>query len=525
MQMCGEMEGSVLIQQRLQRRVWWGASIGVSFLVTWWMFVLQGQIGFSLWDEGFLWYGVQRIVQGELPIRDFFAYDVGRYLWLALGMTVWGDNGLVAFRFGLATMQIVVLMSALLLFRRTTLSLWAIPIVSLVISLWAWPAYRMPDVMIVVVAVAALTVMQRYAHWTGFVLGMGICYGLATILVGDMRKHIAFFVFGMLMVAVSWLLRRRHWRQVLAWLGDGLVGLGIGVLPLLGFALAQPEFGVQYWEHMVVGFLQRETANIPLPYPWVWSVPWSGNAHGWLVGLVFTVFVLAGPLWLGWLWWQSWQRVAPNPIVLASVGMIPPYITYVLSRADLAHLTQGMVLVVLAWIALAVEWRRLRRWLALSGVVVVSLLVMLPAQPWWECRYAVECRAARINADEIHIPGFIADEIDLIQQFGDRYLQDGGQVYITPFWPGAYSILNTRSPVWEIYAIWPRDEHFQQREIDRLEAAKPAAVLLKKDGLDGAEERRFRNTHSMMYEYLRKQYRPVPNFTLLPGYTIMERRN
>jgi len=189
------------------------------------MFVLQGQTGFSLWDEGFLWYGVQRIVQGDLPIRDFFAYDVGRYLWLALGMTIWGDTGLVAFRFGLATMQIVVLMSALLLFRRTALLLWAIPIVSLVISLWAWPAYRMPDVMIVVVAVAALTVMQRYAHWTGFVLGMGILYGLATILVGDMRKHIAFFVFGMLVVAVSWLLRRRHWRQVLAWLGDGLMGL------------------------------------------------------------------------------------------------------------------------------------------------------------------------------------------------------------------------------------------------------------------------------------------------------------
>lgn len=519
-----DMKGSVLIHQRLQRRVWWGASIGVSALITWLMFTLQGQTGFSLWDEGFLWYGVQRILQGDLPIRDFFAYDVGRYLWLALGMTVWGDNGLVAFRFGLATMQIVVLMSALLLFRRTALSLWAIPIVSLVISLWAWPAYRMPDMMIVVVAVAALTVMQRYAHWTGFVLGTGILYGLATILVGDMRKHIAFFVFGMLVVAVSWLLRRRHWRQVFAWLGDGLVGLSIGVLPLLGFALAQPEFGVQYWEHMVVGFWQRETANIPLPYPWVWSVPWSGNAYGWLVGLLFTVFVIACPMWLGWLWWRSWQRGAPNPIVLASVGMIPPYITYVLSRADLAHLTQGMLLVVLAWIALAVEWHHWRRWLALSGVVVVSVLVMLPAQPWWECRYTVECRTVRINADEIDIPGPIADEIDLIQRFGNQYLQAGGQVYIAPFWPGAYSILNTRSPVWEIYAIWPRDEHFQQREIDRLEVTKPAAVLLKKEGLDGAEERRFRNTHSMMYDYLRKQYRPVPNFTLLPGYTIMERR-
>src|SRR4051812_15835295 len=58
------------------------------------VFALQWRYGFLWSDEGWLWYISQRTALGQVPLRDFFSYDPGRYYWSAVVFKLSGSSGL-----------------------------------------------------------------------------------------------------------------------------------------------------------------------------------------------------------------------------------------------------------------------------------------------------------------------------------------------------------------------------------------------------------------------------------------------
>jgi len=82
-------------------------------------FLWQGHMGISTGDEGFLWYGAQRVLRGEVPLRDFYSYDPGRYYYVAMIMTLLRNDGIIALRIANAIIQAMGLFLALMLLDRS----------------------------------------------------------------------------------------------------------------------------------------------------------------------------------------------------------------------------------------------------------------------------------------------------------------------------------------------------------------------------------------------------------------------
>ena len=75
------------------------AGLACAFIAAF-FFVPQAHFGFStrildFGDEGLLWYVSQRTALGEIPLRDFFSYDPGRYYWSAFVFKLAGKDGLL----------------------------------------------------------------------------------------------------------------------------------------------------------------------------------------------------------------------------------------------------------------------------------------------------------------------------------------------------------------------------------------------------------------------------------------------
>lgn len=480
------------------------------------LFAWQGHTDFNLWDEGFLWYGAQRVMAGEIPIRDFLAYDPARYYWAAALMRLIGSDGVVALRVASAASQALALFLALRLVNRPKNAihpekLGFVAAATVVLVMWMYVYYKVYDVAASIALVAAIaSVFEKPTALRYF--GLGVCVGLVAT-IG--RNHGVYGLVGCAgLVVFNGLGTRGLLALGLKPVAALLAGVVLGFAPVLLMMLWVDGFASAFMDSIYFLFETKAT-NLPLPVPWPWraqvlAMPLSFAAHGFLVGFVFIAALLFPFLSIAWLVGQRLKGRAINPTFAAAALMSLPYAHYVFSRADVPHLSFGIFPLLVGCLVVLRNMQLKLQWPLLASLVAASVALMLPLQPGGKCLLVHKCVAIQVAGDTIRMPEKKAKEVELLKTLVADHVSKDGNILVTPSWPGAYAVLNKRSAVFDIYTLLNRSTAFQKKEIARIAAAKPELVIIVDEPLDGGDAHSLEHTNPLIYEYVLANFVEVP---------------
>ncbi|MGC3987000.1 MAG: hypothetical protein QM777_20930 [Pseudorhodoferax sp.] len=498
---------------------------GLSVLLVLISFMWQGHKGFNVWDEGFLWYGVQRVLAGETPLLDFMAYDPGRYYWSAALLGAAGDSGsIMGVRASVAVFQAIGLSVGTMLIawstpgqQRGKVLFWLIACASL--AVWMFPRHKLFDISLSMFLLGALAALAAAPQPRTYVLA-GFAVGLAAVFG---RNHGLYGAVGSLAL-MGWL-RLGVAPPVSALAGAGLWSAGViaGFSPIAVMSLGIPGFGAAFLDSVLLLFEQSST-NLPLPVPWPWTMsfealPFEHWVRGVLTGLFFIGLLAFGVLAIAAVSIRRAMRRPVDPVLAACAFLALPYAHYAFSRADVGHLAHGIYPLLIGCFALLAAARPWVRWTLGLALCSASFWVMYVFHPGWQCQASNACVSVDVSGDTLVMDRSVADDVQLLRELADRYAPNGESFLAAPFWPGAYAVLDRKAPVWEIYPLFARTQSFERREIERLAAAAPAFAIIYDHPLDGREELRYRNTHPLLNDYVSSHFDRVP-YDGNPAYQI-----
>ncbi len=499
-------------------------------------FFLIRRLGFNLADGGFLWYGTMHTALGEVPMRDFQSYDPGRYYWGALWIKILGDGGILSVRFNYAAFQFIGIVLGLSILRQRVLkSWWALAAAGLVI--WMWIGVYESVIMISAIYFAVLLI-ERPSNFRHFIAGVFV--GLAAFFGRNNGLYCAVAFSALILFIWLRIDRRKLPVRLCLW----LLGVIIGYLPMLVMIALIPGFLHAVIEGIT--FNLYVARRLPLAVPWPWrpdyshlSWEWSALAFGYgMLYLLVPISYVVGIVHL----LTTKRDLQRKTVLIACVFVGLAFLDYTFSRASFAYMATTIQPALIGLIALPAAFNQRYKKVLTIGAWTFILLVSR-ATAWtgkWSTyvgplkamvhakvveRYHGDYDLAYreygfvrtdIGGDDLWIDTATAKTIDDVKNLVSQKLAPNEDVLIAPIWPGFYQILHKKSPVWEIYFLFPQPRGKQEEMIADLERKNVNWAIICNWPLDGRDDLRFSNTHAYMWQYLMEKFEHVDT-DLLPA--------
>jgi hypothetical protein len=472
------------------------------------VFLIQWRYGFNWGDEGWLWYISQRVAVGQVPIRDVFSYDPGRYYWSAAIFKILGRNGffeqlLANYLFGILGLAVTyVAMSAVGVSRS-----WRITILALLAIVLGFPRHKVYEQTLSLVATACVAFVfsgpQKLNRW--------LLYGLASGLAAFMGKNSGLY-FGIAALLTFLLLRMSGIRlrvvRVLACVSAGIL---IGYSPMLLMAIALHGFASAFWNSVIM--TRNWSWSVPIPFPWTsHALALHGldlaqwRAVSWLCVAVPLTYALV--VWKGLRGQTQGEQALALGASLAGI----PYLHHAFHQADFPHIAQGVVpFVVAAGISSHLLWVHQRqRWAVASLAALCCLLLTswLPMEPLIQHLRARAHAPQSLAKIDIGNNTFeVAVRQAEVMQVVRNIFRSCGAVdesfFEAPYYPGMYAFLQTRSPTWDTDFFWPRNDRIQQQEVESLLQNRTSLLLINREAMfDGHQWLRIAATNPILAQYV-----------------------
>jgi hypothetical protein len=481
-------------------------------------FHFEGHRILDLADEGFLWYGTWQTRLGAMPIRDFKAYDIGRYYWGALWSSLFG-GGVVALRISTALFEIAGISLGLLTVRAAARRLRPMIVAAILFVLWAFfrPKLFEPAVSLGTVYFLARWI-ERPSRGRAFALGCSL--GIAA-LVGRNLGLYGLLASALALIFVRW---RRGESKLGASFAGFVAGLFVGYLPMPVLLLTDSLFRQRYLG-LIGAMFQRGVTNLTLPVPWPWTVPSNMPEPAFAItvanGLFFLLLPLFYALGLACGYFRPRERGTSELVAATLVGI--PYLHHIFSRADLPHLGDAIHPFLLGAAVLpSCAPKGRRRNLAFGALGGVALLSLLSAGNY----HRNLLLASRVPVDVLGDRLLVSHRTRSLLEATEK-LRRGPRpemIAALPNWPGLYVILQQRSPVWNIYAVFAASEAAQYRMISEIQRNAVTRVILNTEPIDGRPDRTFAATHPLVWKFLQSHFSRAP-LEGVPGFLVFSRKS
>ena len=384
-------------------------------------------------DEGYLCFGAQQYARGKVPIRDFRAYDPGRYLWVGLFMKRFGQT-FHAQRLAMSLVMIATLSVGGWLIFQISNSWDATALSQVLLYLWLQPYYKSFEVL-----TCLLTIASGYLLLSDpggkTLLYAGIIHGLAYFLGLNLGIYAsAAFLILCLICLISGQLDFLVTGSVFS------VGTMIGLIPLLYIAVRHPGFAKAYWREKVLTIFKRGTTNLSLPLPFLGrpTPHWKNQPPA--KRILFKALFNTLPL----------IYLAGVVIGLLQIDRTPNSPALIISSS-----TVGMTYLVLSVLAL----------LTASSILLNNKNLQNSARRLIKPKTNVKLV---LNNEFFLLPQPQADMLEQLNSIINSRSGSDEKCFFAPSIPGFYALYNREPAAYDTYCVYPATPEKQEKMMQEL---------------------------------------------------------